>query len=87
MVPVCVMAEFRAIVINWAPLTWDGGAMVVAWRGLGLAAMFKRTLSLHDPLVTTLRGSSMTSSASARSSSNGIGNRRSVDPKLLSCQL
>ncbi len=40
-------------------LTWDGGATVVAWRGSGLAAMFKRTLSLHDPLVTTLRGSSI----------------------------
>jgi hypothetical protein len=40
-------------------LTWDGGATVVARRGSGLAAMFKRTLSLHDPLVTTLRGSSI----------------------------
>ena len=39
-------------------LTWDGGATVVARRS-GLAAMFKRTLSLHDPLVTTLRGSSI----------------------------
>ncbi len=41
-----------------AMLTWDGGATVVARRS-GLAAMFKRTLSLHDPLVTTLRGSSI----------------------------
>jgi hypothetical protein len=40
-------------------LTWDGGATVVARRGSGLAALFKRTLSLHDPLVTTLRGSSI----------------------------
>ncbi len=40
-------------------LTWDGGQTVVAHRGSGLAAMFKRTLSLHDPLVTTLRGSSI----------------------------
>jgi hypothetical protein len=40
-------------------LTWDGGATVVARRGSGLAAMFRRTLSLHDPLVTTLRGSSI----------------------------
>jgi hypothetical protein len=40
-------------------LTWDGGATVVARRGSGLAAMFTRRLSLHDPLVTTLRGSSI----------------------------
>ncbi|MGA8576030.1 MAG: hypothetical protein WB609_10185 [Candidatus Cybelea sp.] len=40
-------------------LTWDGGTTVVARRGSGLAALFKRTLSLHDPLVTTLRGSSI----------------------------
>lgn len=40
-------------------LTWDGGATVVARRGSGLAALFKRTLSLHDPSVTTLRGSSI----------------------------
>lgn len=39
-------------------LTWDGGATVAAHRS-GLAAMFKRTLSLHDSLVTTLRGSSI----------------------------
>ena len=79
--------SFALLCHNWAPLTWDGGAMVVAWRGSGLAAMFKRTLSLHDPLVTTLRGSSIDQLRFARSSSNGIGNRRSVDPKLLSCQL
>ncbi len=42
-----------------ATLTWNGGPTVVAWRGSGLAAMFKRTLSLNDPLVTTLRGSSI----------------------------
>jgi hypothetical protein len=40
-------------------LTWNGGPTVVARRSSGLAAMFKRTLSLHDPLVTTLRGSSI----------------------------
>lgn len=40
-------------------LTWDGGPTVVAWRGSGFAALFKKTLSLHDPLVTTLRGSSI----------------------------
>jgi len=40
-------------------LVWDGGATVVGRRGSGLAALFKRTLSLHDPLATTIRGSSI----------------------------
>jgi hypothetical protein len=40
-------------------LTWSGGETVVARRGSGLAALFKRTLSLHDPLATTIRGSSI----------------------------
>jgi outer membrane lipoprotein-sorting protein len=41
-------------------LTGDGGPTVQATRGGGLfAALFKRTLPLHDPLVTTIRGSSM----------------------------
>jgi hypothetical protein len=37
-------------------MTWDGGPSVVARHGSGLAAMFKRTIPLHDPLVTTLGG-------------------------------
>jgi outer membrane lipoprotein-sorting protein len=40
-------------------LVWDGGTTVVAHRGSGLAALFKRTLSLHDPQATTIRGSSI----------------------------
>ncbi len=40
-------------------LNWNGGPTIVARRGSGLAAMFSRTLSLHDPLVTTLRGASI----------------------------
>ena len=40
-------------------LAWNGGPTVTAHRGSGLAALFKRTLNLHDPLVTTLRGSSI----------------------------
>jgi hypothetical protein len=43
-----------------ATLTWDGGADVVARRGSGIfAALFKKTMSLHDPQVTTIRGSSI----------------------------
>jgi hypothetical protein len=40
-------------------LLWDGGSNVVAHRGSGLSAMFKKTLSLHDSQVTTIRGSSI----------------------------
>jgi hypothetical protein len=40
-------------------LAWGGGTTVVAHRGSGFAALFKRTLSLHDPLATTIRGSSI----------------------------
>ncbi len=41
-------------------LKWDGGTTMQASRGRGFfAALFKRTISLHDPLVTTIRGSSI----------------------------
>jgi hypothetical protein len=41
-------------------LTWDGGPTVQATRSGGLfAKLFKRTLPLHDPLVTTIRGATM----------------------------
>ena len=38
---------------------WSGGDTVVARRGSGLMALFRRTFSLHDPAVTTIRGSSI----------------------------
>jgi hypothetical protein len=40
-------------------LQWNGGDTMEAHRGSGFAALFKRTLSLHDPLATTIRGSSI----------------------------
>jgi outer membrane lipoprotein-sorting protein len=40
-------------------VVWNGGNTVVAHRGTGLAALFKKTFSLHDPRVTTIRGSSI----------------------------
>jgi outer membrane lipoprotein-sorting protein len=40
-------------------LVWNGGSTVVAHKGSGLTAMFKRTFPLHDPQVTTIRGSSI----------------------------
>jgi len=39
-------------------LEWSGGDTVVAHRG-GLLAFFKKTHSLHDPQVVTIRGSSI----------------------------
>ncbi|MGA8839690.1 MAG: hypothetical protein WB491_04280 [Candidatus Aquilonibacter sp.] len=40
-------------------VVWSGGTTVVAHRGSGLSAMFKKTFPLHDPQVTTIRGSSL----------------------------
>ncbi len=40
-------------------LEWSGGDTVVAHRGSGFLAMFKKSFSLHDPVVTTIRGSSI----------------------------
>jgi hypothetical protein len=44
---------------NGVTLLWTGGTTVNAHRGSGLAGAFKKTLSLHDPLVATIRGSSI----------------------------
>lgn len=38
---------------------WSGGATVVARKGNGLLALFKKTLPLHDPQATSIRGSSI----------------------------
>ena len=40
-------------------LVWNGGATMEAHRGSGFIALFKKTISLHDPLATTIRGSSI----------------------------
>jgi hypothetical protein len=40
-------------------VVWGGGTTVIAHRGSGLAAMFKKTFALHDPQATTIRGSSI----------------------------
>lgn len=42
-----------------ATIVWGGGSTVVANRGTGLIALLKKTFSLHDPIVTTVRGSSI----------------------------
>jgi outer membrane lipoprotein-sorting protein len=40
-------------------VVWNGGNTVVAHRGSGILALFKKTFTLHDPEVTTIRGSSI----------------------------
>jgi hypothetical protein len=39
-------------------LDWNGGPTIVA-HGSGVLSIFSKTLSLHDPLVTTLQGASI----------------------------
>jgi hypothetical protein len=40
-------------------VVWGGGNTVVAHRGSGFTALFKKSFALHDPKVTTIRGSSI----------------------------
>jgi outer membrane lipoprotein-sorting protein len=40
-------------------VVWNGGNTVIAHRSTGIAALFKKTFSLHDARVTTIRGSSI----------------------------
>jgi hypothetical protein len=42
-----------------ARLVWEGGSTVLVRRGGGLLSILKKTVPLHDPLVTTIRGSSI----------------------------
>ena len=40
-------------------VVWNGGDTVVAHRGSGLTALFRKKFPLHDPRVTTIRGASI----------------------------
>src|SRR5579871_3410965 len=40
-------------------VVWNGGSTVIAHRDKGLASLFKKIFSLHDPRVTTIRRSSI----------------------------
>jgi hypothetical protein len=42
-----------------AIVNWSGGATVVARKGSGLLGLLKKTMALHDPQATTIRGSSI----------------------------
>lgn len=57
--PSGVMVHARSGANTGVTLVWNGGSTLVGQRGSGLAGLFKKTLSLHDPLVTTIRGSSI----------------------------
>src|SRR5579872_1370170 len=57
--PSTATVHFTAGVNAGVTVVWDGGGTVVAHRGSGLAALFKKKFALHDPTVTTIRGSSI----------------------------
>ncbi len=40
-------------------IVWDGGNQVVAHRGHGLLALFKKSFALRDPAVMSIRGDSV----------------------------
>lgn len=42
-----------------ATLAWGGGKTVVVRRGSGFLSLFRRTVPLNDPLVETIRGSTI----------------------------
>jgi len=42
-----------------ATLAWSGGKTVVVRRGSGFLSLFRRTVALNDPLVETIRGSTI----------------------------
>jgi hypothetical protein len=44
---------------NGVSLLWTGGATLSAHKGSGLVGMLRRTFALHDPEITTIRGSSI----------------------------
>jgi hypothetical protein len=68
-------------------VVWDGGNTVVAHRGNGLIALFKKTFSLHDPHMTTIRQSSIDQLgfaailAHAHGTPGSVPRRRSGDPR------
>jgi outer membrane lipoprotein-sorting protein len=57
--PSGVTLQARSGPNSGATLHWDGGSTVVGQRKSGLIGWFKKTFSLHDPVVTTIRGASV----------------------------
>lgn len=57
--PSSATVHFTAGPHSGVTIAWNGGDTVVAHRGTGFAALFKKTFPLRDPQVTTIRGSSI----------------------------
>jgi hypothetical protein len=57
--PSSVTVHYTTGVNAGVTLEWSGGPTVVAHRGSGLMAIFKKSFALHDPMMTTIRGSSI----------------------------
>jgi hypothetical protein len=57
--PSTVVARIVAGTKPGATLYWDGGDTITGRRSSGFAALFKKKFSLHDPAVSTIRGSSI----------------------------
>ncbi len=57
--PSTATVHFVAGKNNGVTVVWNGGATVVGHRGNGLVALIKKTFALHDPAVTSIRGSSI----------------------------
>lgn len=57
--PASATVHFTAGANTGVTVVWGGGNTVVAHRGSGLVALFKKSFPLHDPQVTTIRGSSV----------------------------
>jgi outer membrane lipoprotein-sorting protein len=56
--PASALVHFVAGKNTGVTVAWDGGGTVVAHLG-GLIGVFKKTFPLHDPQVTSIRGSSI----------------------------
>ena len=57
--PASATVHFVAGKNSGVTVVWSGGATVVGHRGNGLLALIKKTFPLHDPQVTSIRGSSI----------------------------
>jgi hypothetical protein len=57
--PLTITVRVVAGANKGARLAWEGGNTVLVRRGSGLLSLLKKTVSLHDPLVTTIRGSTI----------------------------
>jgi len=57
--PASASVHFLAGKNAGAFVDWGGGTTVIARKGNGLLALMKKTMPLHDPQATTIRGASI----------------------------